>query len=187
MTDPALSDSALPDPKPSVAIGAVAFAVLSVGLAFLAAGSGGTALQYAVGCLGCLIILAGPMVAVWHYTSTYDLTILAGRGAAMGAAAGALGALASGAISQLLVMAGLLPTPAETIEASRRQMIDGGMDPEQAGQFAEQFGGMASNPLMATLINVAIAAALGALFGALAASVFKKGGDGPAPVVRAKA
>lgn len=182
-----MTDADLPDPKPSIAIGAATYAVLSVGIAFLAAGSGGTPMQYAVGCLGCLVILAGPVVTVWHFTSTYETTILAGRGAAFGAIAGALGALGAGALSQVLVWAGTLPTPAETVEASRRQMVDQGMDPEQAATFAEQFGGLASNPLLATLMNVVIAAALGALFGALAATIFKKGGDGSAPIPRAKA
>ena len=172
----------MPDKKPSIAIGVAAYVVLSVGVAFLAA-QGGTVVQSAAGCAGCLVLLAGPMLAIWHYTSTHRVTLLAGPGAAMGAITGAVGAVVAGAITQALMAANVLPDVAETLANQRRQMLDQGMDPaavDRAMAIGEQFGGLASNPLAGIVVNALIGAALGALFGALAASVFKKGASGAA-------
>ena len=167
----------MPDKKPSIAIGVAAYVVLSVGVAFLSA-QGGTVTQSIAGCLGCAVLLAGPVLAVWHYTSTHRVTLLAGPGAAMGAITGAVGAVLAGAIQQALMAASVLPSVAETLANQRRQMIEQGMDAAEADRamaFAEQLGGLTSNPVLGIVVGALLGAALGALFGALAASVFKKG------------
>ena len=172
-----MSELAPPDKKPSILIGAVVYAVLSLGSAFLVS-RGGMSMQYLAGCLGCLVILAGPAVAVWHYTSTYRVTMLAGPGAAMGAITGALGALIGGLASQGLILLNVLPDAAEAMGIQRDRMIAQGMDPaqvDQAMKMGESFSGLASNPVLGIAIGIVFGAALGALFGALATLVFKKG------------
>lgn len=172
----------MPDKKPSILIGAVAYTVISVGAAFLVS-RGGMTLQYVSGCLACVSVLVGPMLAVWHYTSTHRLTLLAGPGAALGAITGAIGAVLAGILQQVLIAANVLPDVAETLAMQRQQMIAQGMDPAQvdsAMKMGEQFSALGSNPVVGIALGVVIGAALGALFGALAASVFKKGTAGVA-------
>lgn len=161
---------------PSIAIGAAVYAVLSIGLTILAARA--ASMQSALGCVGCLIILAGPMLAVWHYTSTYRRTLLPGEGAGMGAITGAAGALLSGIVSQVLILAGVLPTAAEMMAMQRQQMVARGMSPEQiasAMSIAEKMGGLSANPVLGIVVGMVFGALLGALVGMVAASVFKKG------------
>ena len=168
----------MPSKNPSIALGTVANVVLSLGAAFLIL-QGGTALGAIAGCLGCLVILAGPMLAVWHYTSTHRVTLLPGQGAGLGAITGAIGALASGLIQQALIALDVLPDTAESLAMQREEMLSQGMDPAQidsAMGFAESLGGLTSNPLMGIVLGVVLGAALGALFGALASVMFKKGG-----------
>lgn len=170
------ASGAAPPKGPSIAIGAAVYALLSVGVALLTIRA--ASLQTALGCVGCLVILAGPMLAVWHYTSTYRRTLLAGEGAGMGAITGAVGALISGVLSQLLILANVLPTPAEMIAIQRQQMVQKGLSPEQiasAMSFAEKMGGLSANPVVGTAVGVLLGALFGALFGMVAASVFKKG------------
>jgi hypothetical protein len=168
----------MPSKTPSIALGAVAYVVLSLGAAFLVV-QGGTVLGALAGCFGCLVILAGPMLAVWHYTSTHRVTLLPGQGAGLGAITGAVGAVVSGLIQQALIALDVLPDTAEAMAMQRDEMLSQGMDPAQidsAMGFAEQLGGMTSNPFMSILFGLVIGAALGALFGALASVMFKKGG-----------
>jgi hypothetical protein len=172
----------MPSKTPSIALGAAAYAVLSLALAFLILRAG-PSLQAAAGCFGCLVILAGPMLAVWHYTSTFNLTLLPGEGAGLGALTGAIGALVSGAISQVLIALDVLPDQAETMAIQRQKMIEQGMDPAQiegAMSMAERFSGLSTNPILGLVVGIAFGALLGALFGALAAVLFKKGGPTPA-------
>ena len=172
-----MSEIAPPDKKPSILIGALVYAVISLGSAFLVS-KGGMSMQYAAGCLGCLVILAGPAIAVWHYTSTYKVTMLAGPGAAMGAITGAIGALIGGLAQQALIALNVLPDVAEALAMQRNRMIAQGMDPaqvDQAMKMGESFSGLSSNPVLGIAVGIVFGAALGALFGALATLVFKKG------------
>lgn len=166
----------MPSKTPSITLGAVAYVVLSVGISFLVFKVGGT-LLIAGTCLLCLVILAGPMLAVWHYASTHQKTLLPGQGAGLGAITGAIGALVGGLADKGLSATGLLPNTAERIVLQREAMINFGMDPGQVDeQFAGTSGGLLSNPVVEVVFAIAIAAALGALFGVLASVMFKKGG-----------
>ena len=150
---------------PSILIGALAYALIAIAIAFL----GLTGIS--AGAIGCLVILSSGLVAVWHYTSTNHLTIPLGSGAGIGALAGLVGALIGGAVSLLLVNAGILPDP---MELARQQFIDQGMseaDMEQAMQMAESF----SNPVIGLVIGTAFGALFGALGGLLGAVFFKHG------------
>jgi hypothetical protein len=162
----------MPSKLNSILIGGLIYAVVGLIGAFLGAASGG--MQYVGGALGCIALIAGTAGAVWHYTSTHRLTIPAGQGAALGAGAGALGALISGLLSWVLVTAGIMPDPAEQ---ARRQMEGQGMTEEQvemAMQWTETFTG----PL-GIVLGLVIGAILGAIIGAIAALIFKKGDASP--------
>ena len=167
--------SAAPSKGPSVAIGAAVYALLGIGLTFLTFRVGGAAM-YASLCGLCLVMLAGPGLAVWHYTSTHRLTLLAGPGASIGAMTGAAGALLSGLLTQALIAVNLLPDQAEQLEIQRASMIQMGMDPAQVNEAMASAGtGPFSDPWIALVLSTVIAAALGAAIGAIAASLFKKG------------
>lgn len=167
----------MPSKTPSIALGAIISIVLSMALSFGMLSMGPTG-QMLAGCGACLLAVVGPLVAVWHYTSTHHLTIPAGPGASLGAITGAVAAVVGGLLQQGLILVGLYPNAAEVIERQRQGMIDSGMDPaqiEQSMQMAEQMGGMTSNPLIGILIGLVFGAVLGAIGGAIGAALFKKG------------
>ena len=125
----------------------------------------------------CAGVIIGAVVAVWHYTNTYGLTIPGGRGAAMGALAGVLGAVIGGLLEYIVGLVGI-PTLQEIFQG----LFEGFMTEEQLEQM-EARQELANNPV-ALLISIAISALIYAIFGAIGgvigAAVFKKGGDTPA-------
>ena len=128
------------------------------------------------GCIGCLLYIVAGMVAVWHYTSTHELTIEGGTGAGMGALGGIVAALAGAAVSYVLVTIGLAPGVDEIMQ----QFAEAGtMTDEQLEAIADFF-----NSPLSTLVFIGvgsiIGAILGAVGGAIGASMFKKGGEFPA-------
>ena len=157
---------------PSILIGGLVYAVLGLIGGFLASAGGG--MQYAGGAIGCLAVLIGAAVAVWHYTSTNALTLSAGQGAGLGAMAGAVGSIVSWAGQLGLVAAGIMPDPVDT---ARAQLVAQGMTPEQIDQ-AMGMAEMFSNPLIGLVVGLAIGALLGAIGGAIGAAIFKKGAAG---------
>ncbi len=162
----------MPSKTPSIALGAAVYAVAGLIMGFIAINTG-QAGQYLVSVLCCLAALAGPAVAVWHYTSTNHLTIPAGQGAGLGAAAVAIGGLVSYGITRLLQAVGAYPSAAEMLERQRDQLVAQGMDPEaiaQAMQMGELFQGVGG-----ALVQIVVVALIGAIGGAVAASIFKKG------------
>ncbi|MEM6327078.1 MAG: DUF4199 family protein [Bacteroidota bacterium] len=162
----------MPSKTQSIGIGVAVSVILSLVLGFVAYNAG-TAGQTIAGCAGCLVALAAPMVAVWHYTSTFSLTIPAGQGAGLGAAVGALGAVVGGLLQRLLISIGVFPDP---VEAAREIYEQQGMSPEQIEQamtMVEAF----SNPVMGLVIGLVIGAVVGAIGGAIGAAIFKKGAN----------
>lgn len=159
----------MPSKWTSILIGALAYTVLGILIQFLFQGGGPMA-----GILGCLVMLSAGLVAVWHYTSTYHLTIPAGQGASIGALAGVIGGLIAGALSWMLIAAGLFPDP---LELARRQLeAQPGMTEEQMEQamaMAETF----SNPVIGMGIGLVLGALVGAVSGAIGAVLFKKGDE----------
>ena len=153
---------------PSIAIGSLVYAILGVIGSFLAQ-SGGSIVG---GVIGCLAAIIGCGAAVWHYTSTHQLTISAGQGAGLGALTGVVGGLIGWIIQRMFIAAGLLLDPVEQV---RRQMQDQGLSREQIDQaveLTESFSGP-----VGIVVGIVIAAILGAIIGAIAAVIFKTGGD----------
>ncbi len=130
-------------------------------------------------CLGCLAFIGAGLLAVWHYTTTYALTITGGTGASMGAGAGVVGAVASSIIQALMALVGLAPSWADIQGEMMRGMEEGGVPPEQM----ETWRQVLESPLSIVgfvLCGLLLYAVLGAVGGAIGASVFKKGGETPA-------
>ena len=162
----------MPNKTPSIALGAAVYVVASLIIAMITF-NGGTTGQYVSSALCCLVAIAVPSLAVWHYTNTHSVTIPAGTGAGLGALAIVIGGAVAIAIQKLLQLVGVFPTDAEVMAQTRSQMIAQGMDPaqvDQAMQMGQMFQGIGG-----ILINLAISAVIGAIAGAVAASVFKKG------------
>lgn len=125
----------------------------------------------------CAGVIIGAVVAVWHYTNTYNLTISGGQGAAMGALAAVIGAVIGGLLSYLLQFIGI-PGVQELFQGSFEQFLsEEQLEQLEAQQeMAENIGAV----LLGIGINMLIYAIFGAVGGVIGANVFKKGGDAPA-------
>ena len=161
----------MPSKTQSILIAAVVGAVLSIITSFLATSGG--AMQYVGSTLACLVFIAVPMLAVWHYANTYQLTIPAGSGAGLGAMAAVVSGILGYIISFALQAVGVLPTQEEMIAMQREQMLSQGLTAEQIDQ-AMGFATAMTGPV-GVVVGIVIAAVVGAIVGAIAASIFKKG------------
>ena len=165
----------MPSKTTSVLIGAVVYAVVGAVMAFVAV-SGGLATAALGSCGACLAAFAGPVVAVWHYVTTYKLTLPAGSGAGLGAITGLVGAVLSTALTAVLRAVDVLPTVAEAAEIQRQLFIDAGMDAAQV-EAQLQAGQAMSGPVVEIGIAVLSGLIVGAIGGAIAAAVVKRGED----------
>lgn len=163
----------MPSKSQSVLIGAAVAAVLSLVQLFIASG-GGQAGQYLSGLICCLVAIGGAGVAVWHYTSTYRLTIPAGTGAGLGAMATGGGYLIAYAVGEILQAVGVLPSDEEALAAAREQLVaQGTLSAEQIEQtleISQMFTGV-----LGAVVSLILLAVVGAVVGAIAAAIFKKG------------
>lgn len=163
----------MPPKTQSVLLGAALYTVLSLITGFIALNSGQVG-QSLTGLLCCLVAIGSPMLAVWHYTNEYNLTIPAGPGAAMGALVVVIGGAISYGIQRILQATGAFPTDEEIMERTRDQLASQGMDAEQIEQimgFAEMSSGITG-----FLVNLVVAVVIGVVGGVLGAVIFKKGG-----------
>lgn len=158
----------MPSKTQSILIGALFSTVLGTILAFVMA-SGGMAAVIAGTCSACLLAFAGPVVAVWHYTRTYRLTLAAGAGAGLGAITGVVGSVLSWAVTFGLRAADLLPS---AMELQRRTQEVLGVDASQAPDMS---GSFFASPAGELVVGIVAGLIVGAIGGAIAASVFKKG------------
>ena len=155
----------MPDQKPSIFLGAAVVALLSTSYLSL------------INYFCCLGVIVGAMVTVWHYTSTYQLTVEMGRGAVLGLAAAALGSFVAIFLNYLLSSVGL---DAGTITADlTMNMFRDMIPPEQLEQLQSQMDQQQDATLVQRLFSglfgVVIASVFGAIGGIIGASVFKKG------------
>ena len=164
----------MPSKTQSILLGAALYTVLSLITGFIALNSGQVG-QSLTGLLCCLVAIGSPMLAVWHYTNEYKLTLPAGPGAGMGALVVLIGGAVSYGIQRILQATGAFPTDEEIIERTRDQLAAQGLEPEQI----EQFMGFAemSSGVTGFLVNLVVAIVIGAIGGILGAIIFKKGGS----------
>lgn len=163
----------MPSKTTSILIGAAVYAVVGALMTFVSI-SGGLATAALGGCGACLAAFAGPVVAVWHYVTTYRLTLPAGSGAGLGAITGLAGAVLSTVLTFVLRAINVFPTAAEAVEIQRRLMIEAGLDAAQVD--AQLAAGQAmSGPVFEIGVAVVSGLVIGAIGGAIAAAVIKRG------------
>lgn len=157
----------MPDSKQSIIMGALVVGILSTSY-----------LSY-INILCCLGVIAGALVAVWHYTDTNELTIPTGKGASLGAMAAIAGTAIAVILNLILIQVGIRHDLA-MVEFFVNSMGDS-MPPEQLEEMEAQLEApFEMGPyFLNSLIGFAIAAAFGAIGGSIGAKVFKKGGDDP--------
>jgi hypothetical protein len=120
------------------------------------------------------MILAGALT-VWHYTSTNELTIPAGKGALMGLTAAALGAFAAIFLNFLLIKMGIRADRA--IVEAIISMFGDNLPPDQVDTMQDEldqpvrFG----KHFLNGLIGVVVGAIFGAIGGVIGAAMFKRG------------
>ena len=129
-----------------------------------------------LGSLACCVIpTTGALLATWHYTSTNALTIRAGEGAMIGLAACILGYFISLVLSLLVSYTGLMPSPFDVeavIEMTQESMVDRGSSQAEIDQ---AIGFMRKFYLVFVIVAMLAYGALGAVVGAIGASLFKRG------------
>ncbi len=156
----------MPSKTQSILIGGVITGVLGALVSFI---------PFVGSCVACLLYLASGLIAVWHYTNTYHLTIPGSEGVKMGALAGITGFLTSALIGLAYWFAIGMPGIREFVE---RQMEAQG----QAGiEGMEEIMGIMDHPLVIVgfiAVSLLIWVILGLAGGAIGAGVFKKG-DAP--------
>lgn len=157
----------MPDTKQSIILGALVSGIL------------GTSYLSLINLLCCLGVIAGALVAVWHYTETNELTIPTGKGAGMGAMAAIGGGVISVVLNLVLIQVGIRHDLA-MVEFILNRFGDG-MPPEQAEALEAQLEApfMLGAYFLNALLGLGISAAFGAIGGSIGAKVFKKGGDEP--------
>jgi hypothetical protein len=120
----------------------------------------------------CLGVILGAIVAVWHYTSEQGVTVEAGDGALMGAAAGAIGAL----VSTILTLAIIQPLGLGLDQVMMDVIRDMDLTAETRKQIemqAEQ-GNTVSGVAFGVLSNLVLFSVFGAIGGAIGAAIFRK-------------
>ena len=123
----------------------------------------------------CVIPTAGALLATWHYTSTNALTIRAGEGAMIGLAACILGNFVSLGLSLVVSYTGLMPSPFDVeavIEMTQESMVDRGSSQAEIDQ---AIGFMREFYFVFVIVAVVAYGVLGAVVGAIGASLFKRG------------
>lgn len=161
----------MPNKMPSILVGALAHTVVSVLVTLLVASGG---MGMAGSAIGCLSLFVASVAAVAHYTSTHRLTIPAGQGAGLGAAATLVGVLVAFAVTYLLQTLGVTPSPEEMMEIQRAELERQGMSAEQIEQ-GMAMGEKFSSPLIALAISIPMGAIAGAIGGAVTALIVRKG------------
>lgn len=166
----------MPSKNQSILLGALAYLVAAQGVGFLSLQTGSAGVGgIVVSVLCCLAILVGAGAAVWHYTTTHNVTISPGAGAGMGALAVVLGGLASYLLTLLFQALGVYPSQETLMERGREDALAANPDltPEQLDQ-AMGFAEMLQGPI-GIVVTIAFAAVVGAIAGAVFAAVFKRG------------
>ena len=125
------------------------------------------------GCLACLAYIAAGVIAVWHYTNTYAVTIPGGAGAGMGALAGLVAGIVSTLVGFALSATGLRPGYQEEM---RRGLEESGISSEQMEQMTE----LITSPgflVGIVIFGLILGAILGAVGGSVGSAMFKKGNN----------
>ncbi|MDQ7040437.1 MAG: hypothetical protein Q9M35_05810 [Rhodothermus sp.] len=145
---------------PSILLGGAVIAVTNtlLGMFVLHFALKQSPLAVLISYLGCLVSIGAGLLAVWHYTSTYQETVSGRQGAILGFWAGAAAMLIGSILSGLLKWTGLMPDV-----------------PAQMHYNVPSFALHWSFQILVYLFTVVIYALLGLIGGVIGAALFKKG------------
>ncbi|MDA1029497.1 MAG: hypothetical protein O3B41_10670 [Bacteroidetes bacterium] len=153
----------MPDTKQSIILGGLVAGLLS------------TSYLGIITC--CLGVVVGAVVAVWHYTDTNELTVPTGHGAKIGAFAALIGLLIATVLNFILMQAGINHETAwvefmiskfgDQMPPEQLEAMEAAMTKEKT--FVDYAQGIGISSIVSGLF--------GAIGGAIAAKMFKKGGD----------
>lgn len=128
-----------------------------------------------INCLCCLGVIAGSMVAVWHYADSNQLTVKPGDGAMIGLSAAILGSLIAIFLNYTLISLGIRHDAA--LINTLLDTFGEAMPPDQYEELIEQRDAPVrfADYFLSGLLGVAVSAVFGAIGGAIGAALFKKG------------
>jgi hypothetical protein len=157
----------MPDKRQSIILGTALVTLLSTSYLGL------------INLLCCAGVWIGALVTVWHYTSNNELTLAGGQGAVLGLTVGILGAALAAVLNYVLMRMGVRPDL--VLGQAILDMFADGMPDAQYDEARER---LMQDPTIGSLlinsaVSLALSAGIGAIGGAIGASVFKKGGDEP--------
>jgi len=155
----------MPDSKQSIILGGLVSGLLS------------TSYLSFINWICCMGVIAGAIVAVWHYTDTNELTIPTGQGAKMGVFAALIGLLVATVLNFILMKAGINHETALSefiINKFGDQMPPEQLEAIEAAMTKEK---TILDYVKAIGMGAVAFSAFGAMAGAIAAKMFKKGGD----------
>jgi hypothetical protein len=158
----------MPSKQQSIILGGIVVTILSTSYLGL------------INMLCCLGVLLGSMVAVWHYTETYEVTLKSGDGAKMGAMAAIFGLVVASILNYILVAVFDLRHD-QALAQYMLDMFGDSMPPEQYDQTVAEMNAPLTigKALQGMLWGLVAFPAFGAIGGILGATMFKKGGDEP--------
>ena len=152
----------MPDKKQSIILGGLVVGLLS------------TSYLGMINQACCLGVLIGAALSVWHYTTENDVTLKTGTGAGMGSLAAIFGWGLSTVLTWALTLVGI-----GADKFTKRGVIEGmeaQLPPEQADVIIPV---MEDYFFVVYIVGILSFALFGAIGGAIATKMFKKGGDEP--------
>jgi hypothetical protein len=121
----------------------------------------------------CAGVILGAIVSVWHYTSNQGVTIEAGDGALIGAAAGAIGALVTTILTLVIIQP--LGLGLDQLIMDVVQGMDLPAETREQIEMQSQQGSSPSTIAFNATVNLVLFAVFGAIGGAIGAALFQKG------------
>ena len=162
----------MPSKTSSAVVGGAAAAILITLLQVLQ-----TSVHDAFGLLACLSYVTCGMIAVWHYTQEYSITLTGRQGVKLGAYSGVFTAIVVTALNYLLIALGVLPSKEEALDEAMAEVeAAGGAGAEWVAGFIEFMYGVGG-----LLLGLFLGVVLGLVGGAIGRAIWKKGEDSPPP------
>ena len=157
-------------------IGGLVSAIMGTGIQVVStlsySGMGMRPVDFLFGCLGCLTWLASGLIAVWHYTNKYQLTLTSRQGFKLGALAGLVNALAIFLFGRALVFMGIMPSAADMARLFTGNPAFGVPDTDM-DMYGEVFG--FAFVWGALLFGLVLGPLLGLIGGAIGSAMFERG------------
>ena len=155
----------MPSKQQSIILGGVVVGLLS------------TSYLGMINLLCCAGVLAGSLIAVWHYTTNNELTLRSGQGVSLGVMAALLGWAIAFVVNFALIKAGVRSDLA--ISQFILDRFGDSMPPESVDQMIDQMEQPITLGMYAinSLLGVVFSVIFGAIGGAIGAAVFKNGDE----------